>query len=56
MHKIELFAFSVERNAWDLHLSAGLPNMMRVDRSLNVDTPQGGFIDKYWLAHLMAAL
>ena len=38
----ELLAFSVKNNASDLHISAGLPPMIRVDgdiRRINVPAP-----------------
>ena len=47
----ELLAFTAQQNASDLHLSAGLPPMIRVDgdiRRVNVP-PNGSFVDKWWL-------
>ena len=41
MNITELLAFSVKNGASDLHLSAGLPPMIRVDGDIQrIDTPE----------------
>jgi Tfp pilus assembly pilus retraction ATPase PilT len=41
MDKTELLAFTAQQNASDLHLSAGLPPMIRVDGDIRrIDVPR----------------